>query len=99
MLARGGGGLSGPSLKPVALAAVHACAAATQLPIVGMGGVGNAQDVIEFIACGAHDVALGTVLFSDPDAPQRIREELAVVQVDDRTVVERLREFAAKTPA
>jgi dihydroorotate dehydrogenase (NAD+) catalytic subunit len=84
VLARGAGGLSGPTLKPVALATVHACYAATQLPIVGMGGIATAQDVVEFVACGALHVALGTVLFSDPDAPTRIREELAVVQMDDK---------------
>jgi len=84
ILARGTGGLSGPTLKPVALATVHACYAATQLPIVGMGGIATAQDVVEFVACGALHVALGTVLFSDPDAPTRIREELAVVQMDDK---------------
>jgi dihydroorotate dehydrogenase (NAD+) catalytic subunit len=83
VLARGSGGLSGPTLKPVALAAVHACYAATQLPIVGMGGVMSGQDALELIACGAQHVALGTVLFADPDAPNRIREELAVVQADD----------------
>jgi dihydroorotate dehydrogenase (NAD+) catalytic subunit len=83
VLARGTGGLSGPSLKPVALAAVHACYAATQLPIVGMGGVTTGQDALELIACGALHVALGTVLFADPDAPQRVREELAVVHGDD----------------
>jgi dihydroorotate dehydrogenase (NAD+) catalytic subunit len=84
ILARGSGGLSGPTLKPVALATVHACYAATQLPIVGMGGIATAQDVVEFVACGALHVALGTVLFADPDAPARIREELAVVPMDDR---------------
>ena len=83
VLARGTGGFSGPSLKPVALAAVHACYAATQLPIVGMGGIVTGQDALEFSACGARDVALGTVLFSDPDAPRRVREELSVVQGDD----------------
>jgi dihydroorotate dehydrogenase (NAD+) catalytic subunit len=83
LLARGSGGLSGPSLKPVALHAVYACHAATQLPIVGMGGVATAQDVIDMIACGASMVALGTALFADPDAPARIREELASVQLDD----------------
>ena len=87
VLARGTGGLSGPSLKPVALAAVHACHAATGLPIVGMGGITSAQDVVEFLACGAQHVALGTVLFSDPDASKRIREELSVVQVDDSASV------------
>src|SRR3954463_10575656 len=67
VLARGTGGLSGPSLKPVALAAVHACYAATNLPIVGMGGVATGIDAMELIACGARHVALGTVLFADPD--------------------------------
>src|SRR4051794_31731926 len=82
VLSRGTGGLSGPSLKPVALAAVYACYAATQLPIVGMGGVTNGNDVVEMRACGARHVALGTVLFSDPDAPSRVRAELAELDAD-----------------
>src|SRR6201993_3597907 len=53
VLERGQGGLSGPTLKPVALAAVHTCYAATKLPIVGMGGVATRQDVIDLVACGA----------------------------------------------
>ena len=76
-LARGSGGYSGPALKPVALAAVWACAAAVDLPIVGMGGVRSGLDALELIAAGANAVALGTVLFSDPGAPARIRVELA----------------------
>jgi len=76
-LGPGAGGLSGPALKPIALAAVHACYRATGLPIVGMGGVSNGRDVLEFVAAGACHVALGTVLFGDPDAPTRIRIELA----------------------
>jgi dihydroorotate dehydrogenase (NAD+) catalytic subunit len=71
------GGLSGPALKPVALAAVHACFRATSLPIVGMGGVQTGRDALELFAVGARAVALGTVLFSDPSAPARIRDELA----------------------
>jgi len=71
------GGLSGPALKPIALAAVHACHRATGLPIVGMGGVQTGRDVLDLVAVGAEHVALGTVLFADPDAPTRIREELA----------------------
>jgi dihydroorotate dehydrogenase (NAD+) catalytic subunit len=70
------GGLSGPALKPIALAAVYACFGATKLPIVGMGGIMNGRDALEFLACGARDVALGTVLFADPGAPQRVREEV-----------------------
>jgi dihydroorotate dehydrogenase (NAD+) catalytic subunit len=83
VLARGSGGLSGPSLKPIALHAVHACYAATRLPIIGMGGVATAQDVIDMVACGAKHVAIGTALFSDPGTPSRIRDELAVVDLDD----------------
>lgn len=76
VLARGSGGLSGPSLKPIALHAVHACFAATGLPIVGMGGIWTGRDALEFLACGARHVALGTVLFADPGAPTRVRREL-----------------------
>jgi dihydroorotate dehydrogenase (NAD+) catalytic subunit len=76
VLGPGVGGLSGPALKPIALAAVHACYRATGLPIVGMGGVSTGRDVLEFVAAGARHVALGTVLFADPDAPARIRAEL-----------------------
>ena len=75
-LARGSGGYSGPALKPVALAAVMAARRATELPIVGMGGVQSGRDALELIACGATHVALGTVLFADPCAPQRVRAEL-----------------------
>jgi dihydroorotate dehydrogenase (NAD+) catalytic subunit len=98
-LARGTGGLSGPSLKPIALATVHACHAATRLPIVGMGGITTGQDVVEFLACGAEHVALGTVLFSDPDASKRIREELSVVQLDDGPLSEKLSEYRANAVA
>ena len=76
-LARGAGGYSGPALKPVALAAVYACAAAVEIPIVGMGGVRSGLDALELIAAGASAVALGTILFSDPAAPARVRRELA----------------------
>jgi dihydroorotate dehydrogenase (NAD+) catalytic subunit len=75
-LARATGGYSGPAIKPVALAAVYACRRATRLPIIGMGGVWSGRDALELIAAGATGVALGTVLFTDPDAPFRIRGEL-----------------------
>jgi dihydroorotate dehydrogenase (NAD+) catalytic subunit len=77
ILGRASGGYSGPALKPIALAAVYTCWRATHMPIVGMGGVMNGRDVLEFVACGASDVALGTVLFADSNAPARVREELA----------------------
>jgi dihydroorotate dehydrogenase (NAD+) catalytic subunit len=77
VLARGSGGLSGPALRPVALAAVYACRGAVELPIVGMGGVATGRDALELLAAGASDVAVGTALFADPGAGGRIRAELA----------------------
>jgi dihydroorotate dehydrogenase (NAD+) catalytic subunit len=76
VLARGAGGLSGPALRPVALAAVYACFAAARLPIVGMGGVASGRHALELLAAGASAVAVGTALFADPDAATRIRVEL-----------------------
>jgi dihydroorotate dehydrogenase (NAD+) catalytic subunit len=60
----------------VALAAVYTCYRATGLPIVGMGGGASGRDVLDFVAAGARHVALGTVLFTDPGAPSRIRSEV-----------------------
>jgi dihydroorotate dehydrogenase (NAD+) catalytic subunit len=75
-LGRGAGGYSGPGLMPIALACVHACASAVSVPIVGMGGVASGADARNFASVGASAVALGTVLFSDPAAPARVRREL-----------------------
>ncbi len=70
------GGYSGLALRPIALAAVFNCRRATALPIVGMGGVTTGRDALELVAAGASSVALGTVLFADPGAPERIRGEI-----------------------
>jgi dihydroorotate dehydrogenase (NAD+) catalytic subunit len=75
-LGPGQGGLSGPALKPIALAAVATCYRVTRMPIVGMGGIRTGLDALEFLAAGAQHVAVGTTLFADPDAPARIRMEL-----------------------
>ncbi len=71
------GGYSGPALKPIALGAVYQCYRATGLPIVGMGGIATGRDALDFLAAGASSIALGTVLFRDPQAPGRVRRELA----------------------
>jgi dihydroorotate dehydrogenase (NAD+) catalytic subunit len=76
VLARGAGGLSGPGLRPIALAAVYTCFRETRLPIVGMGGAATGRHALELLAAGASDVAVGTALFADPDAVTRIRAEL-----------------------
>jgi len=91
-LGRETGGYSGPGLKPIALAAVYQCYGATGMPIVGMGGITTGRDALEFLAAGASAIALGTILFADPDAPGRVRRELAeelasrgVSRVEDAT--------------
>jgi len=106
VLARGSGGLSGPALKPIALHAVTVCREATGLPIVGMGGIQSGRDALEFAACGARDVALGTILFADPGAPERIRTELAaacadagVATPDDVSALAKSPETERKVPA
>lgn len=75
-LGPGVGGLSGPPLRPIALAAVFAAYRETRLPIVGMGGVETGRHALDLIAAGASAFALGTALFADPEAPIRVREEL-----------------------
>jgi dihydroorotate dehydrogenase (NAD+) catalytic subunit len=76
-LALATGGASGPALRPIALACIHACANAVSAPIVGMGGIASGGDALDAIAVGASAIALGTILFSDPSAPDRVRAELA----------------------
>ena len=77
-LGLGVGGYSGAALRPVALAAVFLCYEATKgsVPIVGMGGVRSGKQALDLIAAGASAVALGSVLFGDLEAPDRVRTEL-----------------------
>lgn len=64
----GAGGLSGPAVKPLALYAVHRVARAVQIPIVGIGGIATAEDLLEFVVAGATAVQIGTQNFVDPGA-------------------------------
>lgn len=66
IIANGSGGLSGPAVKPVAIRMIHQVSQAVNIPIVGMGGIQNAEDVIEFFLAGASAVAVGTANFVDP---------------------------------
>ncbi|MCA8939690.1 MAG: dihydroorotate dehydrogenase [Planctomycetes bacterium] len=70
------GGLSGPAVKPVALRCVWQAAQAVKLPVIGIGGICNADDVLEFVVAGASAVQLGTMLFVEPDLSSRVLEEL-----------------------
>jgi dihydroorotate dehydrogenase (NAD+) catalytic subunit len=75
-LAAGHGGLSGPAVRPVALAQLRAVRAAIGLPIAGMGGIASGADATEFLTAGATVVAIGTENFSDPRAGYRVAREL-----------------------
>ena len=71
------GGLSGPAIRPVALRCVFQIhAAMPSFPILGMGGIRNGKDALEFIAAGASAISVGTATFGDPSAPMRIQNEL-----------------------
>jgi len=70
------GGLSGPAIKPVALRCVWQASQAVKIPVVGMGGISSAMDVLEFILVGAHAVQVGTANFIRPDFSFRLVEEL-----------------------
>ncbi len=77
------GGVSGPGVRAVALAQVHAVAAAVEVPIVGMGGVQRGQDALDLIRAGARLVAVGTESFRDPTAGLRIAAELEALTTGD----------------
>ncbi|MFT8321609.1 MAG: dihydroorotate dehydrogenase [Bacillus sp. (in: firmicutes)] len=76
ILANKTGGLSGPSIKPVAIRMVYEVSQAVDLPIIGMGGVTSAEDVLEFFYAGASAVAVGTANFVDPFICPKIIAEL-----------------------
>ena len=60
------GGLSGPAIRPIAVRMVYECRQAVKIPIIGMGGIANADDVLEFMIAGATAVQIGTASFVDP---------------------------------
>ena len=69
-------GLSGAAIKPIALRMVHSVCKQVHVPVIGIGGISNATDVLEFIMAGAAAVQIGTVNFNDPLAGQHILTEL-----------------------
>jgi dihydroorotate dehydrogenase (NAD+) catalytic subunit len=77
VLGGGGGGLSGPAIKPVALRAVHDVTRALPgVPVIGTGGVQSGVDAVEMMLAGASAVGVGTANFLDPRAPYRVLDEL-----------------------
>ncbi len=76
-MAAGQGGLSGPAVRPIAVAQVRAVGTAVELPVIGMGGVCEGADALEMLDAGAALVAVGTESFRDPLAGSRVAAELA----------------------
>jgi dihydroorotate dehydrogenase (NAD+) catalytic subunit len=73
------GGVSGPAVRAIALAQLHAVSQATTIPLIGMGGVQSGRDALDLIRAGADLVAVGTESFRDPVAGSRIAAELAAL--------------------
>jgi len=70
-------GLSGPAIKPIALRMVYDASQAVKIPVIGIGGISTAVDIVEFMLAGATAVQIGTASFWDPVATEKIVEELA----------------------
>jgi dihydroorotate dehydrogenase (NAD+) catalytic subunit len=77
VLGRASGGLSGPAIKPMALAQVYEVSGAVRIPVVGMGGIVTATDALEFLVAGAACVQVGTARFAKPDAPVVVAQGIA----------------------
>ena len=88
-LANKTGGLSGPAIKPVAVRMVYQAAQAVKIPIIGMGGIANAEDAIEFLLAGASAVAVGAMNFVNPyttvEVVQGIEEYMQRYGIEDVT--------------
>lgn len=85
ILANQSGGLSGPAIKPVAIRMIYEVSQVVSIPIIGMGGIQSAEDVIEFFYAGASAVAVGTANFVDPLVCPTIIDDLPGL-LDDRNV-------------
>jgi dihydroorotate dehydrogenase (NAD+) catalytic subunit len=75
-------GLSGPAIKPIAVRMVYDAAHAVKIPVIGMGGISCATDIIEFMLAGATAVQIGTASYWDPCATEKIVEELQAYCVE-----------------
>jgi dihydroorotate dehydrogenase (NAD+) catalytic subunit len=84
-------GLSGPAIKPIALRMVYEAAQAVKIPVIGLGGISTAADVVEFMLAGATAVEVGTASYWDPRATEKIVDELTEWSVEHR--IERLRDL------
>ncbi len=72
VIPRGMGGLSGPAIRPVGVAAVWQTSRAVKIPVIGVGGIASASDALEYLLAGASAIQIGTALFADPGIPTRV---------------------------
>ncbi len=88
ILGNGMGGLSGPAIKPIALRCVHQVANAVDIPIIGIGGIANIDDVMEFLVTGASAIQIGTANYYDPTISTRLIDQLpdAVSELGHKSV-------------
>ena len=84
-------GLSGPAIKPIALRMVYEAAHAVQIPVIGMGGITTAVDIVEFMLAGATAVQVGTASYFDPVATEKLVDELTTYCREHR--IERIRDL------
>ncbi len=90
-LGNGFGGLSGPAIKPIGLRCVRQIFKAVRIPVIGIGGIESAEDVLEYLVAGAKAVQIGTANFYKPEITMRILEELPrLLQAEGITSVEEL---------
>ncbi|MCR5119656.1 MAG: dihydroorotate dehydrogenase [Lachnospiraceae bacterium] len=81
VLANRTGGFSGPAVKPVAVRMVYEASHAVKIPVIGMGGISNAEDALEFILAGATAVSVGTANFTDPEASMKVIDGIEAYMV------------------
>ncbi|MDI6733336.1 MAG: dihydroorotate dehydrogenase [Planctomycetota bacterium] len=94
MLGGFSGGLSGPAIKPIALKMVHQVASKTKAEVIGIGGIMNAEDVLDFLCAGAKAVQIGTLNLTDPFAVFEIQEQLKNILSKER--IKSVREFVLR---
>jgi dihydroorotate dehydrogenase (NAD+) catalytic subunit len=75
-------GLSGPAIKPIAVRMVYDAAHSVKIPVIGMGGISSAADIVEFMLAGATAIQIGTASYWDPCATEKIVEELKAYCVE-----------------
>ncbi|MBO4903174.1 MAG: dihydroorotate dehydrogenase [Lachnospiraceae bacterium] len=83
-LANRTGGLSGPAIKPIAVRMVYEASHAVSIPVIGMGGIANAEDAVEFMMAGATAVAVGAMNFHDPYTTVRVIEGIEAFMRDQK---------------